>query len=296
MRIRRSLGRVRAWARSARVDWDVRILSPWAMAAAWIRNRNVPIERLTFEKLRHARRTETLFILGSGPSLLDVTPDQWSYVSRHDSFGINYSFMVDFVPTYHLIEDGKEHWHREFTKGILAPRRSKLGPSIWFLSERKPRRGYHPRFVPELFPEPARICAFQLPPRLVLDRDRPFTAADFAHSIRYRGTLSLAMYLALELGYRRLVLLGVDLHTTRHFFFDMPEMQPFVERLSPDRRDEALPYPQMKPRAGLYRPLDEYLVALEALHLRPKGIELSVGSKTSTVPLPTFTAWDGDGA
>jgi hypothetical protein len=179
--MRTPLGRVRAWARSARVDWEVRILSPQAMLAAWIQNRHVPIERLTFEELRHARRTDTLFILGSGPSLLDVTPDQWSYVSRHDSFGINYSFMLDFVPTYHLIEDGKEHWHREFTKGILAPRRSKLGPSIWFLSERKPRRGYHPRFFTELFTEPESICAFRFPPRMVHDRDLTFTDADFAH-------------------------------------------------------------------------------------------------------------------
>lgn len=285
-------------AQARLADWDrerrLRYLSYPGQAWVWLTRRPAGYELLSLAEVRERRRSDTLFILGSGPSIRATTPGQWAFVARHDSFGINFSFLLDFVPTYHLLEDGKVRWHRELTKRVLAPRRGKLSPTIWFLTNRHVRRLIHPRYTPALFPEPARVCAFQLPPRLLLDRDRPFTAADFERSVRYRATMSVVLHLALELGYSRMVLLGVDPQTPHHFFEGMAEMGEYVENVSRDQLDDRLPLPLMRPKAGLFRPLDEYLYALHELHLQPRGKALSVGDPGSVLHprLPYFAEWD----
>ena len=279
-------------------DWNrerrLRYLPYWAQAWFWITRRSGEYELLSLDEVRERKRSDTLFILGSGPSIRRVRPSQWEYVSQHESFGINFSLLLDIVPTYQLMEDGKVAWHRELTKRVLAPRRRRLSPAIWFISNRHTRRLIHPRYTPELFPDPARVCVFQLPERLLLGRDRPFTAEDFEKSVRYRGTMSLVLYLGMQLGYKRLVLLGVDLHTPRHFFEDMEEMRAYVENVSRDQLDDRLPLAFMIPKAGMLRSLDEYLYALNELHFSRKGIELYVGNRDNMLcpRIPYFSDWD----
>jgi hypothetical protein len=278
-------------------DWNeerkLRYLGYGAQAWAWL-TRRPDWETFTLAELAARRRSDTLFVIGSGPSIRELTPGQWAHVGRHDSFGVNFSFLLDFVPTYHVMEDGKRPWHRALTRQVLAPRRGKLAPSIWFISNRHTRRLIHPRYTPELFPEPARVCEFVMPPRLLLGRDRPFTAADFAESLRYRGTMSLVLHLGRALGYRRFVLLGVDLHTPRHFFEGLPEMRPYLENVSDDQLDDRRPFPLMEVKDGLFRPLDEFLYALNELDFRPHGRELLVGHPGSVLRprLAGYGEWD----
>jgi hypothetical protein len=281
-------------------DWNaerkLRYLGYAGQLRVLLSGRRPPYEEITLDALRQRRRTDTLFILGSGPSIRAVTPGQWAYVGRHDSFGINFSFLLDFVPTYHLMEDGKVAWHRALTRQVLAPRRGKLAPSVWFISNRHTRRLIHPRYTPELFPEPARVCVFHIgkSDRVLLGGDRPFRAADFARTVRYRGTMSLALDLTLQLGYTRIVLLGIDFQTRRHFFEDMEEMRAYLEHVPAEARAADRPFVMTEPRPGMPRPLDEYLYALDELHCRPRGIELFVGNRACTLAprLPYFTAWD----
>lgn len=290
-RLRALAARVTDWNRERRR----RYLPYWAQAWVWITGGSAIYELLSLEEVREQKRSDTLFILGSGPSIRRVKPSQWEYVGQHGSFGINFSFLLDFVPTYHLMEDGKVPWHRQLTKRVLAPRRQRLSSTIWFISNRHTRRLIHPRYTPELFPAPARVCIFRLPERLLLGRDRPFTAEDLEKSIRYRATMSVVLHLAVQLGYKRVVLLGVDLHTPHHFFEEMEEMRPYVENVERDQLDDRLPLPLMRPKPGLFRPLDEYLYALNELYFSRRGMELYVGNRDNILcpRIPYFEEWDG---
>lgn len=280
MRLLRALhGRMRETLQER--QW--RYLPYSAQLAARLRSVNGLWEEVPIERLQDRRRSDRLFILGSGPSLARISPEQWTHVGWHDSFGINFSFLLDFVPTYHILEDGKERWLREHMERVLSPRRRALAPSIWFISNRHVRRLIHPRYAPRLFPEPARVCQFRQPRRIILEADRPFRTRDFERSVVYRGTLSVVLHLGLSLGYRQFVLLGVDLHTYSHFFDGMPEMKAYVER---DRAANAIrlrqesfnAFPLMVPKAGQFRRFDEYLYAVRELYLRPRGMELFVGN------------------
>jgi hypothetical protein len=285
------------WAQTQRAERRRRYLTwPQRVRAAW-RNRGGEWTVIGLEEAARRRSSDTLFILGSGPSIARVSDEQWKQVSRHDSFGINFSFLLDFVPTFHVVEDGKQPWLRRLVADVLAPRRRRLRDTVWFVSRKQPRRGIHPRTAPELFPEHPTVCVYASPPVIRLEEDRPFRAADFERTVVYRGTMSVALHLALRMGYRRLVLLGVDLHTVAHFFDDMPEMRDYTERHRRGLRERLgvsnlSAFPSMIAVGNKYRPFDEYLYALHELHLRPRGIELVMGDAGSVVcpRIPAF-AW-----
>jgi hypothetical protein len=273
-------------AKRAYLSWPARLGRAW-------RHRGGRWEILTVEQARARKASDTLFVIGSGPSILELDERRWKQVAGGDSFGINFSYLLDVSPTFHVNEDPPEPWLRRLHVAVLAPRRRRLGDTIWFVSRRQPRRGIHPRYAPEMFPEPARVCIYDFPPRLILDADRPFRAADFARAIRYRGTMSLVLHWAVAWGYRRIVLLGVDPQTPHHFFEALPEMREYVEKVERAQVDDTQPFPLMKGKAGTWRTLDEYLVALSELHLQPRGVELCVGDPASVLcpRIPAF-AWD----
>ena len=52
-------------------------------------------------------------------------------------------------------------------------------------------------------------------------------------------------------------------------------------------------FPSMIAVGNKYRPFDEYLYALDELHLRPRGIELTMGDASCVVcpRIPAF-GWD----
>src|SRR5579864_8355848 len=50
------------------------------------------------------RRSETVFIFGSGASLNELTRSDWDHIGRHDTMGFNWWVHQHFVRTdYHLI-------------------------------------------------------------------------------------------------------------------------------------------------------------------------------------------------
>jgi hypothetical protein len=286
------------WVQIRRAEHGRRYLTwPQRVRAAW-RHRGRDWKVITPAEAARRRSSDTIFILGSGPSIAHMSDEQWKHVGRHDSFGINFSFLLDFVPTFHVMEDGKEAWLRRLMAEVLAPRRRRLRDTVWFTSTKQRARGIHPWFAPELFPEHPTVCLYPSPPVIRLEEDRPFRAADFARTAVYRGTMSVVLHLVQQLGYRRIVLLGVDLHTVVHFFHDFPEMRGYAEEADRRLRERlgvrtVSAFPSMIAVGNKYRRFDEYLYALHELHLRPRGIELAMGNGSSLVcpRIPAFR-WD----
>lgn len=249
-------------------------------------------QEIRMEDLRGTGKGKTIFLLGSGPSLNDVTPEQWAHIGRHASFGINYSVLKDFVPTYHIMEDSKRPDLREHFVKCMASRRARSASSVWFISNRHVERLIHPKYAPEMFPDPPKVCIFQQPGRVKLDRDRPFEARDFASGLTFRGTLSVVLDLVLQMGFTTIVLLGIDLHTSAHFFDELAEMKYYLDyQLSVGR----LPvFESMIPKENQYRTQDEYLVALHELLLKPEGRQLMMGARDQTIhPRLPLYGWPG---
>src|SRR5438105_10010101 len=62
------------------------------------------VRRLNEVDLHAYKRSNTLFVLGSGASVNEISPERWKVIARHDSVGFNFWLVHPFVPTYYFLE------------------------------------------------------------------------------------------------------------------------------------------------------------------------------------------------
>ena len=79
------------------------------------------------------------------------------------------------------------------------------------------------------------------------------------------------------IGYRKIVLLGVDLHTFEHFFDQEACMRTDRESYR-GVMEKGKVFEAMIPRTNKYRTLDEYYYAVNELYFKPKAVEVFVGN------------------
>ncbi len=252
----------------------------------------------SYDNLIQFKNSDTLYILGSGASINAISATQWRKIQQADSIGFNLFLAHDFVPTY---------YHMEFTPEIyrlvskLLPDKGDGFKKIPFLVNFKhvdPGRpifdyafGAHPMFT---VPRAVKASGTEL--RLVL---RYYNARNRLRSnnffIHYRASVSIAVSLGVLLGYKQIVLLGVDLNNTDYFFHDASlypsgiaseirrvhleilEKQRQVGRLSDVHRtyDRNL-FPNMLA-------IDQFLKVYVDTVLRSSNVSLKVGSKRSAL-------------
>jgi len=56
---------------------------------------------VTLPKLRESKTSDTIYVLASGPSVLEVTDKEWDHIQKHDSIGFNHWYVHSFEPTYY---------------------------------------------------------------------------------------------------------------------------------------------------------------------------------------------------
>lgn len=259
----------------------------------WIKNRDINYEIYTLETVKKFVTSDTVFVLGSGPSLNLLTKEQIGLISKHNSFGINFSFLKEeLVPTYHLMSYERNKSDQQDIMDRLIPRRKLYQEVVFFLSHKALLRLAHPRTIPSFFPINPKCCLHVLPKSINLEKIRPFSDEDFDKTLFYRGTITLVLDLVLGLGYKNIVLLGVDIDKPKHYYDDMAEMKYFVEKLNKYREENAFGEKReaMVPKGNKYHSIDVYFFALKDYLERRRGVKLFVGYKDNMLypKLPAY--------
>lgn len=252
----------------------------------YVRNLDIKQVFLTLEDVRMRKKSDTLFLLGSGPSINDMTEQQWGMVRRHDSLAINWFIVHPFVPTYFHTEVNRNPRWRQYFIDAMQKRREDYARTIFFVNSKARRRGLRPRFLPGLFSKNPIVCFFKSPKPVPVSKERPFRASDFEKSIVYRGTMNSALNIALMLEYKNIVLLGMDLRTTE-YFYDTYGCTKWMREIAGAHQplEERRKYPygmDHNPKIGRNKhPVVDLYYALNDFVLNPKGIRLYVGSPIS---------------
>ena len=196
-----------------------------AQIPAWIgfqRNKH-RYQLLTESQLREARKSDTVFIFGSGGSLNDIAPEEWRAIEQHDTFGFNWFVNQQFVRSdFHVVREiGEEKdWrgdiHRYFELIRSNPR---FANTIFLVQTGFGGVNGNRAIWLELIPPANPVFLF----RSHRGSQLPSTslAAGVAHT---QGTLSDCVNLAALIGWRRIVLCGVDLYNRQYFW--LPTGQP----------------------------------------------------------------------
>lgn len=193
------------------------------------------------EDFRQKAASDTLFALGTGPSINQMKDVHFSTIRSHDSLGLNLWLYHDFVPKFYLYQAFKPaSRHSQALKSLIELRAESLasseillrhsmywkdiagieetlasffpGKQVWMLrdlmiySKRKVWRSE--MYWEEMFEFLKNLGFYEW---ATISRIVPSVG----------GSLGLIIGLAVQLGYRNLVLCGFDMRNTEHFY-DQP--------------------------------------------------------------------------
>jgi len=263
---------------------------------SYLRNKKLDYTHYSLDKLKDNKKSDILFILGSSRFINDIPDNVWIKLKNYDTLGFNFWFYHHFAPTYYATElgftrlpGGKENFLAAFNK-----RKNDYQDTIYLLTSRQRRRGFHPLLTPEYFPINPKVASFVSPKPIVCSLDRSFNKDNFRHGIYYRGSLNLYLHFALLMGFKKIVLVGCEMDSAIPFFEYFPETQWMDEIYTFDpNREERL----KTQYGGAYNNKNKHslvntILAIDEFVFRPTGIELYVFNKKSLlypkIPLYEF--------
>lgn len=236
------------------------------------------------EVRRRFKRSDTVFIPGSGVSLNALGPAQFAEIERHEAFGVNFSFLKRQIrSTYHSFAwEGRDPESNALMAQHLQRDGGAVKNAVLFHNEKFLGRLGHPWLTPTFFPPRPRMCMYFQPPAIEIEDERPFTDADFDRSLFYRGSLTLVLQACVTLGYRRIVLLGIDPHTIHHFYDDLPEMSAYCAMIyGRARAENRTVFEGMVPKRHKSRTIDDYFRAAAEYLARRRKITLFAATRDS---------------
>ena len=257
----------------------------------YFKNWGLNYETYTLKTVKQFITSDTVFIVGAGPSLNRLNKDHFKIIAQHDSFAINYAFLKKEIRPTYLQLSLEKGWGLEYMVKALEQGKEQVRDSVFFTHTKALHRMAHPKLTPEFFSTNPKCCFYRLPESIQLENNRSFTKTDFDKSVFYRGTLTLVLELVLRLNYRNIVLLGIDPDQLAYFFDDYTFMQEFCEKLYGTWKKRGITtHESMVPKGNKYHTIDIYLNALNKYLLKQKQARLFLGLKGSLplAELPIF--------
>jgi hypothetical protein len=204
--------------------WTLRLFSvrlrPWLA----FHSRRHAYRFLTVEQLAETRRSDTVFIFGSGASLNELGRDEWARIAEHDTLGFNWFVHQRFVRCdYHLIrgipDDDRypKIWRPQVEEYFALLRENPCFERTIFLVQTGFRaingnRAIGYKYLPTKNP----VFAWRSSIR-VGEPSRSFDEG----LVHGQSTIQESINFAYLLGWKRIVLAGVDLYDRRYFW--LPE-------------------------------------------------------------------------
>src|ERR1022692_155376 len=254
--------------------------------------------------LLQMKSSDTLFVLGSGPSINKISPERWQMIAGHDTLGFNFWLYHSFVPKFYFFESIEAPVSPEAFDSFLtlAGRRAAEYASTIKVAMEFHRLGTQTfdhlplAFKKNLYAAhkveaPARNEAELARALRYLQGRGDFRVTGLISSLtKYASSLTSILVFALKLGYKRIVLCGIDLKTPDYFFQDRrfyPESWEPPAEGRKERHDTDMPLTWRLPATRAVAVIKQEL-------LDPAGIELYVeGADSALWPtLPAFTVSD----
>lgn len=224
-------------------------------------------------ELARRRRSDTVFVFGSGWSLNEIPPNEWARIEQHDTFGFNWFVRQRYVRCdFQLIRgipdsDLRGAWRPQVHEYFRLLAESPFFADTALLIQTGFRatngnRGIGYRLVP--------------PGRAILlwrslwrsHEPSPSFEAGLTHG---HSALQEAVNAAFLLGWKNIVLVGVDLYDRRYFWLD-----PGEARTLDAARGAGIEEPHSRAAAGMIEELGRWAEAFAA-----QGVTMSVHNPRS---------------
>jgi hypothetical protein len=202
------------------------------LADGWVRDRLTRRRYCTVTpaQAKASRKSDIVFIFGSGASLNELPAENWEHFRHHDVFGFNAFYRQSWIPVdYHLLRVGiygSLRWrpYAEEVGGYL--RDNPMFSSTMFVLQSE----YMGHFCNQLTGYGYLAAGSRVLRYHTARADGPPTRR-IEDGIRHTtGTLADAVNVAYCLGWKHIVLVGVDLYDSRYFYLPSDKTPGLDER------------------------------------------------------------------
>lgn len=249
-------------------------------------------------------RSQELFILGSGPSVLELTPTQLERMRVGTTIGVNSWVLHDFIPDAYSFEEMENDDYVSvaagLSKALSRPEVTKADPLVLHLRPRMDTPSRRLVAIPQHLRNNTRYYG-----RVTVETRRTKNLErDLVALLRASANASLPPHILVDSGfsvgrmasfgimrgYSAIVLIGVDLNSSRYFFEDDPsylkqhnltDFNPWVSRSDTHDTEE---------KTNRHFAASEFLPALARASKTMGGPQIYVGSASSRLAetLPVF--------
>lgn len=244
--------------------------------------------------ISHYKKSDTLFVLGSGESINKLELDAWDVIKKHDTVGFNYWLIHDFVPTYYVFEPSRNQ-----ERSIVLLRNMSLRAKDYKETPIIMKGAIDSnKFVNlELVPN-SLIKNFYISGDISIPGNseksivkslnycnllRFFAKTDGIQLIlRKRASLSYMILFGLIAGYKEIVLCGVDLNNTNYFYESNKDYYQSKGLTIPHSVHTGTIHKTIDPDYGILT-IDKIIYILNDELLKPRGINLYIASKSSAL-------------
>jgi hypothetical protein len=164
------------------------------------------------------KKSDTVFIFGSGYSLNSIGESEWREIERHDIIGFNFHFRQRFLCIdYHLLRELKVE-PQELSDETVRELNEALDSPLYKDTVLLLQRGWYAADCKELISKKLlknthRILFFKN------IRNSQFMSHDIAAGLTHGpGTITDCVNFAYCMGWKKIVLIGVDLYDSRYFW------------------------------------------------------------------------------
>lgn len=296
--------------RLPRFYWLVTVVPRLMMGAVWIRRvarlgLGHPLSDLNFPDFQHS---DTVFVLATGASINRYQQSRWDTIDRHDSIGMNFFMLHEFVPDLYVMEAMNER-HRRLLKVRSDAYRDVpiiLKSQLVNLSVRRVQARFrdleqNPPDVRNRFylsldllvaghDVPHMYSGYELMKRFGLFKTKP----RFLLLTKRRGSITYIINLAVRIGYKRIVLCGVDLDHAEYFYDSRREALEAEGLPVPPNPHDGTVHDTYDPRKHPVT-VKDVIIAMNEAVLEPLGVELYVGDRSSALHphFPEYPWYEG---
>jgi hypothetical protein len=166
------------------------------------------------------KKSDTVFILGSGESINDLKKQDWDYIKEHNIIGLNYSFVHPVIPDYHFMEMIPLKEMQEFFCKITREKYKdvdmffqykhilKSGFDLTKYEHDKRMYVHVPHLYPTIYNDILELYFLDL---------KKTKRIKFSHLVHHNSHIGCAVMFAQILGYKKIVMLGIDLNGGDYF-------------------------------------------------------------------------------
>lgn len=184
------------------------------------------------QSIMEYKTSDTVFILGGGPSINHISESEWQHIGKHDSIGLNMWLVHDFIPSFYLFQLSSKGSANETILNLLRDRVYEYADVPFLVRGSAFAKG-------EFDHEDSRLNLLKQQPvyfvneypihsRCSIDPEMLYRYAEALGFLehgsiarfvpKWRCSLGLLLSLVFQMGYDKIVLCGFDMQDGKHFW------------------------------------------------------------------------------